>query len=40
MLIERGLPGGSVKREFKKQGHVCTIELRLGNATGHGPDGN
>jgi two-component system CheB/CheR fusion protein len=32
-LIEKGLPEASVKREFRRDGLVCTIELPLDEAT-------
>ena len=28
-LIEQGVPGARVKREFKPDGFVCTVELPL-----------
>jgi two-component system CheB/CheR fusion protein len=33
-LIDHGIPGAAVNREFQADGFVCTIELSL-RATGH-----
>jgi two-component system CheB/CheR fusion protein len=29
VLIEKGIPGAKVRREFKPDGFVCTMELEL-----------
>ncbi len=36
MLIERGLPGASVRREFARDGLICAIELDLPEDEGSG----
>ena len=38
-LIENGIPGATVKREFKPAGLICTIELPLPNPRGGGENG-
>jgi two-component system CheB/CheR fusion protein len=35
-LIERGIPGATVKREFRPDGLLCTIEFPLGEVSGDG----
>lgn len=38
-LIDQGIPGASVNREFRPEGIVCTIELPLPGAVENAPSG-
>jgi hypothetical protein len=34
-LIESAIPNGQVKREFRREGVVCTIDVPLSASTGN-----
>jgi two-component system CheB/CheR fusion protein len=36
-LIDKGIPGATVKREFRSDGFTCTIELPLPEAAENAP---